>query len=274
MLEVSFLATFLGGVLALFSPCSALLLPIFFATAFAGRAGLLRHTVVFYLGLCTVLVPLGTGMSLVGAAALDHRDTTILVAGLALVGFGLLELSGRGLRVAPAALTGRVRLGRGVLAVYTTGLVYGIAGFCAGPLLGAVLAIAATTAVPLLGAVLLAVYCLGIAAPLFVLAWAWDRWSLSQARWLRGRVVRLGPWQVHSSNLIAGLLFIGLGGSFIAFQGGGALSGLYAAAGLDDAAYVLQDWIGSHVGGGWDLAAGLLLGVLAVVARRRYTTHH
>jgi len=187
MLEVSFLATFLGGVLALFSPCSALLLPIFFANAFAGGAGLLRRIAVFYLGLCTVLVPLGTGVSLVGAAVLDHRDATILAAGLALVGFGLLELSGRGLRIAPNALTGRVRLGRGVLAVYTTGLVYGIAGFCAGPLLGAVLAIAATAPVPLLGAALLAVYCLGVAGPLFVLAWAWDRWDLAQAGWLRGR---------------------------------------------------------------------------------------
>ena len=57
MVEVAYLAAFLGGVLSLLSPCSALLLPAFFAYAFQSRRRLLAKTVVFYVGLATTLVP-------------------------------------------------------------------------------------------------------------------------------------------------------------------------------------------------------------------------
>ena len=58
MVEASFLASFLGGLLSLLSPCSALLLPAFFAYAFQSRGVLVGRTAVFYLGLCATLVPI------------------------------------------------------------------------------------------------------------------------------------------------------------------------------------------------------------------------
>jgi cytochrome c biogenesis protein CcdA len=61
VLDVGYLAAFLGGLLALISPCSALLLPSFFAYAFGGPTRMLARTGVFYLGLVIVLVPLGAG---------------------------------------------------------------------------------------------------------------------------------------------------------------------------------------------------------------------
>ncbi|MCY9555783.1 hypothetical protein M5W98_29730, partial [Paenibacillus apiarius] len=61
MSEIGYLAALLGGVLALLSPCSAMLLPAFFAYAFQNPRQLLARTAVFYLGLAAVLVPLGAG---------------------------------------------------------------------------------------------------------------------------------------------------------------------------------------------------------------------
>ena len=51
MSDVGYLAALLGGVLALLSPCSAMLLPAFFAYAFGSRRRLVSRTGVFYLGL-------------------------------------------------------------------------------------------------------------------------------------------------------------------------------------------------------------------------------
>lgn len=59
MINVGFLGAFLAGVLALLSPCSALLLPAFFAYAFTSKRQLLARTAVFFCGLAAVLVPLG-----------------------------------------------------------------------------------------------------------------------------------------------------------------------------------------------------------------------
>ena len=44
MTEVGLLAAFVAGVLALLSPCSALLVPSFFAYAFASRTAQLLRT--------------------------------------------------------------------------------------------------------------------------------------------------------------------------------------------------------------------------------------
>jgi len=273
VLEASFAAAFAGGVLSLLAPCSALLLPAFFAYAFTSRTELFGRTLLFLAGLCTVFVPLGMGASLVAALLLDYRETTILVAGLVLIGFGVLELAGRGFSVVPASVGQRFQTGRGALAIYGTGLVYGISGFCSGPLLGAVLTIAASTAHPLLGASLLFTYSLGTAAPLFVIAWLWDRYQLGRRAWLRGRPLRIGPFVVFSTNLIAGLLFILLGVSFITFQGTSALSVYYDDIGLGDLGFRAQLWVAENMSvvpdAAWAVAIGLLLGGAWLLRRRR-----
>lgn len=200
MVEVSFAAAFAGGVLSLLPPCSALLLPAFFANAFTSRTELFGRTLLSLAGLCTVFVPLSLGASLV------------------------------------AALT-----------------------------------VAASTASALLGASLLFTCSLGTAAPLFVIAWLWDRYQLGRWAWLRGRPLRIGPLTVFSTNLIAGLLFILLGISFIAFQGTSALSVYDDDLGLGDLGFRTQLWVADTLAvvpdGVWLALAGLV--VSAVWLRRR-----
>jgi len=275
MLEVSFAAAFAGGVLSLLAPCSALLLPAFFAYAFTSRTELFGRTLLFLAGLCTVFVPLGMGASLVAALLLDYRETTILVAGVVLIGFGVLELTGRGFSFVPASVGQRFQSGQGALAIYGTGLVYGISGFCSGPLLGAVLTVAASTASPMLGASLLFTYALGTAAPLFVIAWFWDRYQLGRRAWLRGRPLKLGPFVVFSTNLIAGLLFILLGVSFIVFQGTSALGVYYDDLGLGDLGFRAQIWIEESLAGVPDAVWAVTLGFVIIAAwlRRRGRQH-
>src|SRR5215210_3278361 len=96
MVEVSYLAAFLGGVLALLSTSSALLLPAFFAYAFQSRGKLLAKTAVFYLGLATTLVPLGMGISAVSRLVYGQRSTLILVSGAVIILLGMLQILGRG----------------------------------------------------------------------------------------------------------------------------------------------------------------------------------
>ena len=279
MTEASFLAAFAGGVLSLLAPCSALLLPAFFANAFTSPTQLFGRTLLFLAGLSTVFIPLGLGASLVASLLIDYRETTILVAGLMLIGFGIFELLGGGFSFIPPGVSARFQGGRGTSAIYGTGLVYGISGFCAGPLLGAVLTVASTFGDPLLGGALLFTYALGTAAPLFFVAWLWDRYKLGHRAWLRGRPLQIGPWQVHSSRLISGLLFISLGISFIWFQGSSALGLLYADLGLDEQGYRAQAWVDANVS---RVPNGLWLGGLALViigfvvfrwSRRRRANH-
>lgn len=236
-MEIEAVVAFAGGVLSLLSPCSALLLPAFFAYAFPSRGQLLLRTAVFYVGLLTLFVPLGLGLGALGSLFLEHRTEISIVAGLLLIAIGAFQLAVGGFEVPGVArLTGHrfAASGESLAATYALGLVYGIGGFCSGPLLGGVLTIAGASGGAIEGAVLLAIFAAGMAAPLFVLALAWDRLGAADHGRLRGRELQLGPIRRHSSVVISSLLFIGLGAAFIVFQGSNALGGLYATLGAAD----------------------------------------
>src|SRR3954470_22884604 len=111
MVEVSYLAALLGGVLSLLSPCSALLLPSFFAYAFQSPGQLVAKTAIFYGGLATTLIPLGMGISAVSRLVYGQRSTMILVSGIVIISLGVLQLLGGGLDLLGplARLRGRVR---------------------------------------------------------------------------------------------------------------------------------------------------------------------
>ena len=276
MLEVSYLAAFFGGVLSLLSPCSALLLPAFFAYAFQSRKALLAKTAVFYIGLAATLVPLGMGISTVSRLVYGERSTLITVSGLVIISLGVLQILGRGFDLGPLSrLVGRVR-GESTGATLALGAVYGFAGFCSGPILGAVLTVAASSGQVFRGASLLAIYALGMAAPLFLIAALWDRFELGRRPWLRGRELRIGPLRVHTTNLISGLMFVLLGVVFIAYEGTSALSGLYEENGAVDVAYNAEQWTRSFANSvpstlalATVLAASLLLLAVAAYRRRR-----
>lgn len=258
MLDIGYLAAFLGGVLALISPCSALLLPSFFAYAFSGRTELVARTGVFLLGLALVLVPLGAGSSALTSLVTVHRSTLITVAGVVVIALGVVQILGGGWALAPAARAQQRMAARGTwISTAGLGAVYGLAGFCSGPILGAVLTVAAASGQPLRGATLLAVYAVGMTAPMFLLAALWQRFDLGRRGWLRGREFRVGPLRLHTTSTASGLLFVAVGVVFLVFDGTAGLVGADPETSV--AAETAVTGIGAAVP---DL---VLLGILAVV---------
>ncbi|MET9360150.1 cytochrome c biogenesis CcdA family protein [Streptomyces sp. NPDC006632] len=271
--NIGYLAAFLGGLLALLSPCSALLLPAFFAYSIAGRTKLLARTGIFYAGLATTLVPLGAAGSYAGRLFYGHRDQLVLFGGWLIIALGVAQILGMGFASRRMTeLSGRIRPTT-ALSVYALGAVYGLAGFCAGPILGSVLTVAAVSGSPVYGGLLLAVYALGMAVPLFLLALLWERFELGGRGWLRGRVVKLGRLELHTTSCLSGLFFIALGALFLAYDGATALPGLLN---VDDS-YAVEEWtrgLGDAVPN-WALltavaaAAAVTLGVRGWRARAR-----
>ncbi len=276
MLEASYLVAFLGGTLSLLSPCSALLLPAFFAYAFRSQRKLLLKTAVFYVGLVTTLVPLGMGVSAISRIVYGERGALITVSGIVVILLGVLQILGCGFGLGPLSrLAGRVR-GESAGATFVLGTVYGFAGFCSGPILGAVLTVAATSGQIFRGASLLALYALGMATPLFLIAALWDRFDLGRRSWLRGRKLSLGRLRMHTTNLASGIMFVLLGAVFIVYDGTSALSGLYERNGAVDISYAAEQRANSIARSIPDalvlavvLATVLLLAVLAHGRRRR-----
>jgi len=257
---VGVLGAFLGGLLTLISPCSAMLLPSFFAYAFDNLGKLVGRTAAFYLGLCLTLVPLGAAAGFFGALLTRHRETLTLAGGILLICLGIVQLSGRGFGIGAAQrATGRITISSGI-SVVALGAVYGLAGFCAGPLLGSVLTMSATAGDAISWGLFLAIFALGMAAPLFLIALLWERFELGKRSWLRGRELVFGRFRVHTTNLISGLLFVGLGVLFIVTEGTANLGGIASV----DLQYSLSTWLSRITSNVPNLLVILVLALIAL----------
>lgn len=219
MSQIGLLGAFLGGLLALLSPCSALLLPSFFAYAFDGAGKLAGRTGIFYLGLAAVLVPLGAGVGAIGSAITRYREVTTMIGGVVIIALGVMIIVGRGFALG-SAQRAAARIG-----------------------------------------VLMALYAAGMVIPLFVLALVWDRFSLGSRTWLRGKEISIGPLKTHTTSLISGVLFIGIGVLFLLTEGTANLGGVMGV----DSQYSLQVWI-SDVADAVPNTAVLLIAVLMIIA--------
>ncbi|MCB5908377.1 cytochrome c biogenesis CcdA family protein [Streptomyces pinistramenti] len=239
MTDIGYLAAFLGGVLALISPCSALLLPAFFAYSLANPGKLLARTGVFYLGLATTLVPLGAASTAASRLFNGHRDLLVAVGGWVVIAMGVAQILGLGFASKRAQAAAARITPRSAVSTFLLGCVYGLAGFCAGPILGAVLTVTAVSGSPVYGASMLAVYALGMALPLFVLALLWDRFRLGSRGWLRGRELRAGRLRLHTTSLLSGVFFVGIGVLFLLFNGTSALPGILDA----DSEFHVEEWV-------------------------------
>lgn len=271
-MDIGLLSAFLGGVLALLSPCAALLMPAFFASTVGAGPRLLAHGAVFYVGLLLVLVPLGVGAGAIGTLFATHREVIVLSASVLLVVLGVVQLLGFGFdpaRLLPGAahLQERATTATGWVKTLLLGAASGVAGFCAGPILGAVLTLAAARGDMVSAGTLLAVYGAGMVAPLLLIAALWGRLGARGRRVLRGRAFTVFGRELHSTSMLTGFILIGVGVVFWTTNGlvtAPELLPLEAQAWLQEGSAVLANPV-------VDILAILVLvcAVLILWARRR-----
>lgn len=266
---------FVGGVLALLSPCSGAVLPAFFAYGFDTRRSLLAATYAFYLGLATVFVPLGFATSALARLTRGLGDATFVLAGLALVLLAALSLvDGWSGRLAQAgwarrALAAPARAATGGTRAYLVGATFALATTsCTAPILGGIVALASGTgAQAIRSVVLFLAFALGITAPLFVLAASFDRWGRGALRRFRERTIAT-PWgALPASRALTAASLLLLGVVLIATRGTLALTGLYERMGAAALAY---DWSLRAMERPWLAAFALAATALGVAALARW----
>lgn len=275
-MEISLVTAFLGGVLALLSPCGALLLPAFFASVVGQRMRLLLHGGIFYLGLAVTLVPLGLGLGAVGNLLTEYRDVLIVTTSIILIVLGLAQAAGFGFDVSKAlpgagSLQQRARSRSGFVRTVLLGAASGVAGFCAGPILGAILTLALAQGNTWNAGLMLAVYGLGMVVPLTVLAALWNKLSPRALSVLRGRGFPFLGRDLHTTSVITGLLIGAVGVVFWTTNGLVSAPSLLPAGiqrGLQSYSGVLANPLVDAL-----LLAGVVIVLITVWAVRRSRKH-
>lgn len=225
-MNLSLLGAFLGGTLALLSPCSVMVLPAFFAYAFHSPRELFSRTGAFFLGLATALVPLGLLAGTLGAWVAANRTGIMTWMLVLVIALGVVMTLGIPL---PALTKQQSARGTSVASVYALGAVYGLAGGCAGPIFGAVLAMAAFGGDALSGGITMLAYAAGMTVPLLILALVWNRLPWVR-KLMRPRELVIGRWRNAWTNVIGGLITIAVGVIMLVTDGGERFGGMLDAS--------------------------------------------
>ena len=221
----SVVAAFLGGVIALAAPCCVtFLLPAYLASAFRARSALLAMTLIFAAGVAVVLLPITIGVAALSRLTAQYHSEVFLLGGLMLLLLGGWSLAGKNFAV--PIHRGTLADRPTVMSVFSLGVFSGAASSCCAPVLAGVLTLSAMSASLPQATGLGLAYVAGMVSPLVVIALLWEKFNFSNSVIIRGRPVTLGfgnvRWRIHSTNLLAGVLFIAVGVFVIAstFTGG------------------------------------------------------
>ena len=260
--SVTFAVAYAGGILTLFSPCSALLIPSFFSYAFSSKTKLASRTAVFFLGLMAGLLPTGAAFGALGAMLNAKLRGLTVWAGLVIVLFGLWQALAlpvpnfgrlrtrwqvwkwqRATRRAqvsdPSPWEGHAPVERTApAAIFLLGLTYGVAATgCQAPILGSILAFSVSGGSPVTGFFTMFAFGVGMFTPVAVLSFLWN---LIPNRVLRPRPIKVLSRDSTLGNLVSGLL-ITLLGLVMALSGpGGLATSLLTASAQSNLEFAVQ----------------------------------
>ncbi|HEX9817609.1 MAG TPA: cytochrome c biogenesis protein CcdA [Patescibacteria group bacterium] len=219
MYQISLLAAYIAGMVALFAPCCiSYLFPAYLGNIFKERKQVLLMTLIYSLGILVVMLPVVLGAKLLASVFFNLHDQTYLVGGLVMVAVAGLALLG--LKLPMPHFTSRTspanKPKNDVISTFTLGIFAGITSACCAPVLIGVMAISSLSPTLLVSLAVGMAYVLGMVTPLYLAALFIDKRNILERPIFRKKVTELvlfeRTYAIHVSNLIAAGIFLLTGG--------------------------------------------------------------
>jgi|ETNmetMinimDraft_2_1059921.scaffolds.fasta_scaffold15106_1 cytochrome c-type biogenesis protein len=222
-LKITFFIAFTAGILGILSPCILPFLPAYFSYTFKEKKNITLMTLVFFFGFSISFVTMGVIAGFLGSQLMSIVQTGLLVtiAGIFIIIFGIMSLLGKGFS---SFIKPRINVKNDVLGVFLLGIFFAIGwSACLGPVLAGILGMGAILGSAAKSGVLLFFYSLGNFLPLFILSIFYDKFNLADSKFIKGKTFEISignkAYDIHSTNLISGVLFIILGSIMVIYQG-------------------------------------------------------
>lgn len=214
LISASFIAAFFAGIAALFAPCCiSVLLPTYFASIFKQKSTVFLMTFIYFLGLLTVFLTIGLGVSFLAEIFKQYHNQIFLIGAFILILMGLFLVSGK--KFALPVLVNPTLQKHGFGSIYLLGMFSGIATTCCAPVLAGVLALSVLPGSVLWGGLYTLTYVLGMVIPLFVIALFIDKTEINKKIFAlrKGINYSVFSYKFHTTlpNFISGVMFLALG---------------------------------------------------------------
>ncbi|MDO8638224.1 MAG: cytochrome c biogenesis protein CcdA, partial [Candidatus Daviesbacteria bacterium] len=169
LFQISIIASFVAGMVALFAPCCiTFLLPAYLGNVFKEKEKVLLMTIVFGLGIFVVLMPAVLGVSIVSKMIFRYHDSIYIFGGIVmLLVAGITFL---GIKMPMPKISQNSGGKTDVLSIFTLGIFSGITSACCAPVLIGVMALTVLTP-SFFGSLLVgSMYVLGMVTPLLLIS--------------------------------------------------------------------------------------------------------
>ncbi|MBI5126973.1 hypothetical protein HZA76_00775 [Candidatus Roizmanbacteria bacterium] len=173
---ISLTASFLAGALALFAPCCiTFLFPSYLGTIFKSKSKVMWYTIVFALGLSSILIPVALGFRAFIFFFDQYHKGIYYLGGLFLIFMGVMTI--KPLFQIPQLFHTKPDLNKKIdaFSVFGLGLMSGLSSSCCAPVLFA--AVTLTSLAPTLfqAVIVSSAYVLGIVFPLFIMSLFYEK---------------------------------------------------------------------------------------------------
>lgn len=212
--QISLLAAFVAGTVALFAPCCiTFLLPAYLGSVFKEKEKVLLMTLVFGAGIFVVLMPAVLGVAIVSKLLFRYHDVVYILGGGVMIVVAFMSLLGMKSPIMihlPARNEGKVD----VVSIFTLGIFSGITSACCAPVLLGILTMAFLSPTFFGSLMVGAVYVLGMVVPLLLISiFLSDK--INKLKVIKKKITSLKilgkEYVVTYSNLIAFLIFFTAG---------------------------------------------------------------
>ncbi|MBI2029837.1 hypothetical protein HYT02_05455 [Candidatus Gottesmanbacteria bacterium] len=206
---ISITAAFVGGMVALFAPCCiTFLFPAYLGTIFKEKGRVVFLTLVFGLGMGSILIPVALGFRAVVNLFNTYHSTIYLLGALVMVLLGLATLFEAKINL-PFIPKYQMPQKMTVTSTFVLGIFSGITSSCCAPVLFAAITLTSLSPSLLTAVIVSVVYVLGIIFPLFFLSLVYEKLTQKRLFTLKTKINK--PLKV-----LAGGIFI-LSGILIAY---------------------------------------------------------
>src|SRR3989344_4460254 len=210
----SFITAFAAGIAALLAPCCiTVLLPTYLGSIFRQKKTVVAMTLVFFLGLLAVFLPLGLGFASIGTLFSKNHDWLFIAGGIFLLMLGASILLGFHFSFAftkhPKAKI------KGAVSVFILGIFSAIATLCCAPVLAGVMALSVLPGSIFWGGMYALAYVIGMITPLLLIAMFLDKFDFTKKfeKLGEGITYRIGRRDITITiaEMISGTMFLLLG---------------------------------------------------------------
>lgn len=169
LLQTSFIAAFIGGMVALFAPCCiSFLLPAYLGNVFKEKEKVVLMTLIFGLGIFTVLMPAVLGIAALSKALFIYHDSIYYLGGLVMILSAVITFLG--IKFPMPGFAMRDTRKTDPVSVFILGIFSGITSACCAPVLIGILTLTFLSGSFITALSIGAVYVLGMIFPLLIIA--------------------------------------------------------------------------------------------------------